>query len=297
MAAVGDASKEQGSRSSTALQKRTKKMTYTSYEANSWKATFEQSGVTVLVDPWLIGDLTFLEQYWIYRGQKIKAQDLDVQAIANSSDIILITQALEDHAHPPTLDVLPRDAAVVAEPGAAKKCRDLGYTNVTELCHGQTLDVAGGRLSLTATQGALVGPPWETRQLGIIFRENCSDGLTVYYEPHCDFVGDSVSEQLQAGEQIDVVITPVVNQQLGTESVGYPLVCGDDNALGLVQLLNPKMVIPFSNAEMQASGPLSFLIKQKGSIDQFKEKLRSAGMSDIKLQEAAEPPNPLTIEI
>jgi hypothetical protein len=44
MAAVGDASKEQGSRSSTALQKRTKKMTYTSYEANSWKATFEQSG-------------------------------------------------------------------------------------------------------------------------------------------------------------------------------------------------------------------------------------------------------------
>jgi hypothetical protein len=50
------------------------------------------AGVTVLVDPWLIGDLTFLEQYWIYRGQKIKAQDLDVQAIANSSDIILITQ-------------------------------------------------------------------------------------------------------------------------------------------------------------------------------------------------------------
>lgn len=296
MAAAGTTSPSEAA-SSTALQKHTKKMTYTSYEANAWKATFEQSGVTVLVDPWLIGDLTFLEQYWIYRGQKIKAGDLDVQAIAKSADIVLITQALEDHAHPPTLDAMPRDVAIVAEPGAAKKCRDLGYSNVTELSHGQTLDVADGRLSLSATQGALVGPPWETRQLGIIFREKADKGLTVYYEPHCDFVGDSVTEQLSAGEAVDIVITPVVNQQLGTESIGYPLVCGDDNSLDLVQLLRPKLVIPFSNAEMQASGPLSFVIKQKGSIDEFKHKLASAGLSDVRVQEAAEPPNPFTFEI
>lgn len=282
---------------STALQKRTKKMTYTSYEANSWKATFEQSGVTVLVDPWLTGDLTFLEQYWIYRGEKIKAKDLDVQAIAKSADLIVITQGLEDHAHPPTLDVLPRDVPIVAEPGAAKKCRGLGYSDVTELSHGQTLKVAEGRLSLTATQGALVGPPWETRQLGIIFREEADDGLTVYYEPHCDFVGDSIKEQLSGGKDVDIVITPVVNQQLGTSSIGYPLVCGSDNAVQLLKLLRPKLVIPFSNAEMQASGPLSFIIKQKGSIDEFKQQLASGGLADVKVQEAAEPPKPFTFEI
>lgn len=42
MAAAGTTSPAEAS--STALQKRTKKMTYTSYEANAWKATFEQSG-------------------------------------------------------------------------------------------------------------------------------------------------------------------------------------------------------------------------------------------------------------
>lgn len=50
------------------------------------------AGVTVLVDPWLVGDLTFLEQYWIYRGEKIKARGLDVAEIAASSDVCLITQ-------------------------------------------------------------------------------------------------------------------------------------------------------------------------------------------------------------
>ncbi len=54
----------------------------------------------------------------------------------------------------PTLEVLPRDLAVVAQPGAAAKCRGLGYANVTELDHGQTLAVAGGRLTLTGTEGA-----------------------------------------------------------------------------------------------------------------------------------------------
>lgn len=33
-------------------------------------------------------------------------------------------------------------------------CRQLGYTNVTELDHGQTLTVADGKLSLTGTEGA-----------------------------------------------------------------------------------------------------------------------------------------------
>lgn len=283
--------------SSTAVQKWGKKLTYTSYEANSWKATFEQAGVTVLVDPWLTGDLTFLEQYWIYRGEKIKARDLDVQAIAKSADLIVITQALEDHAHPPTLEVLPRDIPIVAESGAAEKCRGMGYSNVTELTHGQTLEVADGRLSLTATQGALVGPPWESRQLGIIFRERADNGLVVYYEPHCDFVGSSVAEQLQGGETVDIVITPVVNQQLGTTSIGYPLVCGHDNWKELVQLLRPRLVIPFSNAEMQASGPLSFVIKQKGSIEEFEEQLKNAGVPDVRVQQAAEPPNARTFEV
>eukprot|EP00208_Stichococcus_sp_RCC1054_P003332 CAMPEP_0206140588 /NCGR_PEP_ID=MMETSP1473-20131121/9954_1 /ASSEMBLY_ACC=CAM_ASM_001109 /TAXON_ID=1461547 /ORGANISM="Stichococcus sp, Strain RCC1054" /LENGTH=298 /DNA_ID=CAMNT_0053534787 /DNA_START=250 /DNA_END=1146 /DNA_ORIENTATION=+ len=298
MAAAGGGVTTADARSAPAgaLQRQTKKLTYTSYEANSFKATFEQSGVTVLVDPWLVGDLTFLEQYWIYRGEKIKARGLDVAEIAASSNVCLITQGLEDHAHPPTLEALPRSLPIVAAPGAAAKCRQMGYTNVTELDHGQTVSVADGRLTLSGTQGALVGPPWEKRQLGVIFREVQEGGLCVYYEPHCDFVSDSVEQSVTAGE-VDVVITPVVTQQLGTQSVGYPLVCGDANSVGLVKALRPKLVIPFSNAEIQASGPLSFLISQKGSIDGFKKKLAEAGLSDIVVQQSAEPPQPYTFEV
>lgn len=62
-------------------------------------------------------------------------------------------QGLEDHAHPPTLEALPRSLPIVAAPGAAAKCRQMGYTNVTELDHGQTVSVADGRLTLSGTQG------------------------------------------------------------------------------------------------------------------------------------------------
>ncbi len=75
----------------------------------------------------------------------------------------LAVQGLEDHAHPPTLEALPRDLPIVAAPGAAAKCRSLGYSNVTELDHGQTVPVAGGRLTLTGTQGGSPGCPQPAR--------------------------------------------------------------------------------------------------------------------------------------
>lgn len=58
--------------------------------------------------------------------------------------------------------------------------------------------------------------------------------LHVCMQPHCDFVSDSVEQSVTAGE-VDVVITPVVTQQLGTQSVGYPLVL---SPLALFQMLS-----------------------------------------------------------
>lgn len=269
-----------------------RRVTYTSFEANTWQATFQQSGVTVLVDPWLVGELTFGNQSWIYSGEKMRTRDVDWQAVARESDLILITQGLDDHCHMPTLEKLPRDIPVVAQPDAAQKCRQLGYKNVTELDHGQTLTVADGKLSLTGTEGALVGPPWSKRQLGVVFRETAADGIALYYEPHADFTAESVQTELLPGD-VDIVVTPVVNQEL----IAYPLVCGDDNAVRLLQQIKPSVVVPFMNAEMQASGPLSWLIKQKGSLPDFERKLRSAGLADVRVQQLAPPPTPMTIEV
>ena len=201
----------------------------------------------MLVDPWLVGDLTFAKQSWLYSGRKVRTRDVDAPAVARGSDVMLITQVhmrfqartiqtqrllcdrmrmklaahagawllradcverrtvtggysrswlgvqgLDDHCHMPTLERLPRDIPVVAQATAAAACRygpfsmllmtgmshiqrhrddqhaqtrccsgsltaaarrQLGYTDVTELDHGQTVTVAGGQLKLTGTAG------------------------------------------------------------------------------------------------------------------------------------------------
>lgn len=54
--------------------------------------------------------------------------------------------------------MLPRDLPVVAQPEAADKCRKLGYTQIYELDHGQTVTMAGGKLTLTGTEGESLAP-------------------------------------------------------------------------------------------------------------------------------------------
>ncbi len=97
-------------------------LSYTAYEGNSWEVTFARSGlsgsaasvpvpcfrisamqilhtstcagVTVLVDPWLEGDLVFANQTWLYRGQKgaLKDVKLDLDVIGAHADVILLSQ-------------------------------------------------------------------------------------------------------------------------------------------------------------------------------------------------------------
>ena len=52
------------------------------------------TGVTVLVDPWLEGDLIFAHQTWLYRGSKGALNDvkLDLDAIGSQADVILLSQ-------------------------------------------------------------------------------------------------------------------------------------------------------------------------------------------------------------
>ncbi len=56
------------------------------------------------------------------------------------------------------------------------------------------------------TVGALVGPPWSKRQLGVVFREMVSDSplkkaTSLYFESHCDFDESSVRSVGQVGTQ------------------------------------------------------------------------------------------------
>ena len=47
----------------------------------------------MLVDPWLVGELTFYGQTWAFTGRKGDLPPVDVDAVAAKADIIVITQA------------------------------------------------------------------------------------------------------------------------------------------------------------------------------------------------------------
>jgi hypothetical protein len=62
---------------------------YTPFEANAFKLKFGVTGATILVDPWLVDDLTFGGQTWLFRGKKRVKVDF---AEASACDLLLLTQ-------------------------------------------------------------------------------------------------------------------------------------------------------------------------------------------------------------
>ncbi|MFM7716189.1 MAG: MBL fold metallo-hydrolase, partial [Microcystis sp.] len=76
-------------------------MQLTWLDSNSW--LIEIGGKRLLLDPWLVGSLTFGNLTWLFEGKKTANH-----AIPEHIDLILLSQGLEDHAHPPTLQVLDR---------------------------------------------------------------------------------------------------------------------------------------------------------------------------------------------
>ena len=86
--------------------------------------------------------------------------------------------------------------------------------------------------------GALVGPPWAKRENGFVFSETVKGGVSLYYEPHCDYDAES----LRGIDSVDIVITPGVNQEL----LSFPLVscsphCSEADALHCFKMPLPDL--------------------------------------------------------
>jgi L-ascorbate metabolism protein UlaG (beta-lactamase superfamily) len=235
---------------------------YTWYGCNSWAATFRASGVRVLVDPWLVGDLSFWGTTRLFTGVK---PAYDPAAVAAGADLLLLSMALEDHCHRPTLAALPKSLPVVAGPAAAAVAREMGFASVTEVAHGREVAVAGGRLAVRGTQGALVGPPWSQRQLGFVLSETAPGGVRLYYEPHADFAAASVAEV----GRVDVAVSPPCTQSL----LGYGIVKGESESVPLLKLLRPAAVVALMNADFAARGPLAALIDDRGGPEELRRQL------------------------
>lgn len=250
-------------------------MNLTYLDSNSW--LIEMDGKRILLDPWLVGDLVFNNQAWLFKSTKNHPQP-----IPQNIDLILLSQGLEDHAHPPTLKELDHDLPVVASPNAAKVVKKLGYTNVTSLAHGEDFQL-GEQIEIKAVPGSPIGPT--LTENGYIIK-GLESGKSIYYEPHGNH-----SDTLKEVAPIDVIITPLIGLKL---PIVGAVIKGQEAALKVCQQLNPQVIISTAaGGDIDSEGMLVSIIEADGDLEKFNRLLQQNDLST----RAIDPQSGETIEL
>ena len=227
-------------------------MYLTWFDNNSW--LLELSDQRILIDPWLVDTLTFGNLDWFFKGSRSQERP-----IPENIDLILLTQGLEDHTHPPTLKQLNRHVSVVASPNAAKVVQGLGFTSVTSLVPGESFTF-NNQIEIRAFPGSSIGP---TLIENSYFLQELATGLTLYYEPHGNH-----SPQLKQLAPVDVVITPIFDVVLPL--IGS-IIKGNNSAVQVAKWLQPQVMLSTADAkETTYEGLLSKILKTEGSIADFR---------------------------
>ena len=204
--------------------------------ANGWLLNL--AGLRMLLDPWLTGPLVFPPGAWLLKGELPRPMP-----IPDSLDLLLLTQGLPDHAHPETLQALPKDIPVVASAAAARVVKRLGFQEITSLQPGNTTNA--GDLTIRATAGAAV-PAVENGYL-----LDWSEG-SLYLEPH------GVLDPALDHRNVDTLITPVVD--LGLPLLGA-FITGARVMPDLISRFQPKTVLASTTGgDVQFSGVISSLL-------------------------------------
>ncbi len=219
------------------------------FGANGWLISY--GSLKILVDPWLIGDLTFGLSRNLFNA-KNKSKNLLPKVV----DIILLTQGLEDHSHPETLKIFPRTTKVVCSLSASKVVNKLGFINIKALKPGE--EYKEYDLQIEATKGANV-PNLENGYL-ITHRFG-----KIYIEPH-GFLDKKV-----LGRKVDIAITPVIGLSL---PIFGNFINGNNVIENILKGLRPKYILSSTTGgEIQFTGLLNSLISQRGTIQEAKEKM------------------------
>ena len=222
---------------------------------NSWCIDLGQS--RILLDPWLVDDLVFSHLSWLFKSVRRVPKP-----IPDKVDLILLSQGIEDHAHPPTLKKLDRKIPVVGSPSAVKVVQNLHYDRVTSLQHGECFTL-NHNVAITAVPGSPIGP--FLVENGYILKDS-ETGISIYYEPH-----GYHSPTLQEFAPIDVIITPIIN--IGLPLIGW-LIRGRDKALDVARLLQPQVILPTAaGGDVDFSGWITLLLRSQGSLDEFQQLL------------------------
>lgn len=248
-------------------------------ETNSWSVTVNND-IEIAIDPVLAAPLDFGIPL-LYTGKKryIDGQK-ELQRMVETTDYVLLSQGLDDHAHAPTLKQLAKlrpDMSYIAPPSALAVLEACGISPgcVTTLVPGRAIDLTkkSKRVTITATKGALVGPPWQATENGYIIRPEI--GASFYYEPHCMY-----DEEELARYKVDYVITPIVAQELPF----FTLVAGGQKAVRLAQVLKAKAIVPMANGELDQSGVLALLVRSGGSESEFMSSLKPPSLNVLNVK-------------
>lgn len=241
-------------------------MYLTYLDSNSW--LIELGGQRILLDPWLVGPLVFGNAPWLFKGDRRQPR-----SIPENIDLILLSQGLEDHAHPQTLKQLDRGKAVVASPNAAKVVQELGYRQITALAHGESFTLAN-RVEIKAVPGSPIGPTLVEN--GYILKE-LETGNSLYYEPH-----GYHSPTLKDAAPVDVAIAPIVNLSL---PLGIPIIKGIETALAAARILKPQVMLPTAaGGDVNFSGLLISFLRASGNLEDFRSMLARENLSTRVLE-------------
>ncbi|MDB9459959.1 MBL fold metallo-hydrolase [Dolichospermum circinale] len=236
-------------------------MNFTWLDSNSWLIEIGQQ--RILIDPWLIGTLTFNNLDWLFKGYR--SQD---RSIPDNINLILLSQGLEDHAHPPTLKQLDKSIPVVASPNAAKVVEKLGYQQIISLQHGQSF-ILNQQIEIKAVLGSPIGPT--LLENGYLLKDLVNNS-TLYYEPH-----GYHSPQLQEIAPIDVVITPIID--LSLPLLG-PIIKGMNSALDVVKSVRPKFILPTAaGGDIFFEGLLVKFLQARGNTTEFQTLLENNNLT------------------
>jgi L-ascorbate metabolism protein UlaG (beta-lactamase superfamily) len=235
-------------------------------DSNSW--LIEMGGQRILLDPWLVGSLTFGNLHWLFKGDKNT-----VRPIPENIDLILLSQGLPDHAHPPTLEKLDRSIPVIASPNAAKVVQKMGYTQVQTITHGQELSIAD-QLTIQAVPGSLVGP--NLVENGYVLTDLVQK-TKLYYEPH-----GSHSPLLKELAPVDVVITPIIDLKLPLLG---SVIKGTASAVQVAEWLRPQVILPTAaGGDIKFEGLLLSLLQADGDADTLRSLLAGKNLATEVLE-------------
>jgi L-ascorbate metabolism protein UlaG (beta-lactamase superfamily) len=183
-------------------------------------------------------------------------------------DALLLTAHFSDHLHPETLAALPKDIPVFGTGMAARLARRLGFTRATALKPGACAALWPG-LSITAVAP---GFPYSFNSIGLLFEH---EGERAYLETHMVNM-----ERARALGRVDTVIAPVQSVRL----LGIPFVMSPERALEVAKVLKPSTWLTTGDEPQLAHGLLSRALSYRGSVDDFRALVASAGLAmDVRM--------------